>query len=134
MSLMDINWRPATKQVREFAAACAVLLPVLGWWWGAGAVVVWLAGLGVVLFAASWLAPRAVAPLFVAASLLAAPIGFVVGELAMLAVFFGVVTPLGVVLRWFGRDKLHRGSPGRQVSYWRRKSPPKDTASYYRQS
>ena len=45
-------------------------------------------------------------------------LSFVTTRIILAFVFFGIVTPIGVVKRWFGWDPLHRrGAPG--DSYWK---------------
>lgn len=45
-------------------------------------------------------------------------LSFVTTRIILAVVFFGIVTPIGVVKRWFGWDPLHRrAAPGE--SYWK---------------
>ena len=67
--------------------------------------------------------------------LVAAPIGMVVGEVAMLFIYLGIFLPIGIVFRVWGRDRLKRKKPtGSVASYWQEKEQPRTVASYYRQS
>jgi polyferredoxin len=135
MSLIEIQWKPADRQVRQFAAICCVGLPFIGWWWEASTT--WIFGLGIfgtVLMAISWLQPQFVKPLFVACTLITAPIGLVVGELAIFLIYATVLCPLGILFRIIGRDALQRSIDRDRASYWQEKRQPKSVASYYRQS
>ena len=77
--------------------------------------------------------PRLVRPIFVAWTVLAFPIGWAVSRLALAAVFFGVVTPIGLAFRLIGRDPLRlRPEPGRP-SYWEPRPATADPARYLRQ-
>jgi hypothetical protein len=78
--------------------------------------------------------PKALKPLFVALSLAATPIGIVIGEVAMLLVYFGVFLPIGLLFRLKGRDALERNIDRSAKSYFRPKRQPADPAHYYRQS
>ena len=35
MKLIQANWNPAPRQLRQFAATCLIVAPLLGWLWGA---------------------------------------------------------------------------------------------------
>ena len=103
----------------------------LGWQrWLVGS----LAAAGVAMAVVSIAAPRLLRPVFVGASLLAFPIGFVVGEVLLAAIYFLVFTPIAIMFRLIGRDALDRRIDRSAVSYWRPKTQPRDVASYFRQS
>jgi hypothetical protein len=61
------------------------------------------------------------------------PIGWTVFRLVLGAFFYGILTPVAVVMRVAGRDALNLRR--RDVrSYWTVKKTPDDAASYFRQS
>jgi hypothetical protein len=47
--------------------------------------------------------------------------------------FFGLITPIGLVLRLLGRDALGRRHNESHSTYWTLKSVPARLRSYYRQ-
>ena len=49
---------------------------------------------------------------------LAEVLSFVMTRIILAFVFFAIVTPIGVIKRWFGWDPLHRRA-GASDSYWR---------------
>lgn len=122
------------RQVRQFGAIAAVALPAVGWWWGGGAGwIAVLAAVGVTVAAAAWAAPWSVRPIYVGLTCLTAPIGMVVGEIILLAIYGLLFVPLGLAFRLVGRDPLEcRRDPGAD-SYFRRLEGPRPAASYYRQ-
>lgn len=135
MSLIDINWSPSDRQLRQFGCIALVALPALGWLWGAGSTLVGsLAAAGLVLAALGFVAPIALKPLFVGLSVVTMPIGMVVGEITMALVYYGVFVPIGLLLRLTGRDVLHKGLDRGGKTYWEPKKKPAGMASYYRQS
>lgn len=135
MRLFDIHWSPSARQLRQFGIICLVALPLLGLLWGGGtAVVASLAAVGLALAALAFLAPGAVKPVFLAASIAAAPIGLIVGEAAMLLIYFGVFLPIGLLLRLLRRDHLRLARDPGAATYWKPKKAAGDLASYYRQS
>lgn len=135
MSLIEIQWKPADRQVRQFAAICMVGLPLVAWWWNASPQ--WIAGLGLsggLLLAVSWFAPSVVKPLFLICALLTTPIGLVLGEVMMFLMYLTVFCPMAILFRMIGRDVLLRSMDRECASYWQAKQQPKDVSSYYRQS
>ena len=58
----------------------------------------------------------------------------VLGEVAMLIIYFGVFFPIGLLLRLFGQDLLHMRLDRQANSYWQPKQQPQDVSRYYRQS
>ncbi len=78
-------------------------------------------------------AQRAVRWTFVALSYATYPVGLVVSCVVLVCVYFGVVTPIGIVARLFGHDPLaSRFAPG-QPTYWQPRQPIRDVADYFRQ-
>ena len=135
MTLIEIPWNPSDRQLRQFGAICMVMLPTMAWWWQMDQRwIVTLGLLSVLLEVAAWVMPQAVKPVFVGCSLLAAPIGYVVGELTVLLIFLAVFCPLGLLFRLIGRDVLQRKSDPNATTYWKDKQQPKSLSSYYHQS
>lgn len=93
--------------------------------------VVWVLGLaaGVVGVAA----PLHVYPLYLLVTVLAIPIGFVVSTLGLGLFYYGIMTPLGFVLRLTGRDPMRLRKPSGD-SYWLDRGDEPSAGSYYRQS
>jgi len=135
MKLVEINWNPTDRQLRQFGAICLVALPAVGWMWGLGTtVVVTLALVGLVLACTGMAAPVILKPIFLALMLVTSPIGMVIGELAMLLIYFAVFLPLGLVFRVVGRDALQRRLDHKRTTYWQAKKQPAGVASYLHRS
>lgn len=133
MSFVEINWSPTQRQLRQFALLCLAALPFLGWLWGANSA--WIGilfGIACGIAVLAYLQPRIVFPLFVGLNLIAAPIGMVVGELAMLLIYVAIFLPISLLFRIARRDALQFRIDRKAESYWQAKSQPKDVSSYYR--
>lgn len=134
MKLVEFNWTPTDRQLRQFAGICLVALPLIGWLWGAGGPVMWgLSIAGLVMAIAGWIRPAVIRPVFLALMIVAMPIGLIVGELMLLTVYFGVVWPLGMLQRVLKRDPLQLKMDRSAESYWRPKQQPRGPRDYYRQ-
>ena len=135
MTLIEVNWNPTDRQLRQFSAICFFAAPFVGWMWGASGTVVSLLGLvGLVLAILGMMRPRSVKPVFLALVIAATPFGIVMGEVAMLLIFFCVFLPIGLIFRMLRRDVLELKIQRQAVTYWRRKKQPNSVANYYRQS
>jgi hypothetical protein len=135
MRLVEINWQPSDRQLRQFGGICLVALPAIAWLWGASVNAVgMLAILGALLAATGMLFPATLKPVFVGLMLVALPIGLVVGELAMLLIYFAVFLPFGLAFRVARRDALQRRINREQETYWQPKKRASNAAAYYRQS
>lgn len=135
MKLIDFNWDPSKRQLRQFAIIGLFALPLIAWLWGASVTVVGVCLLiGAVLASASFLAPGLIKPLFLGLMIIATPIGWVIGELSMLLIYVGLFVPIGFVFRIMGRDALNRKIDRDRESYWETKRSPDHAARYYRQS
>jgi ABC-type uncharacterized transport system permease subunit len=92
-------------------AAIAVLVPVLG-----------------------WAVPSFMRVVYVGLSYVAWPIGFVVSHVLLGAVYYLLVTPIGLIMRAAGHDPMHRRVEPGAPSYWiKRDGGERDPGSYFRQ-
>ncbi|MFO0943652.1 MAG: hypothetical protein U0930_23195 [Pirellulales bacterium] len=132
--LLDRPTSATSKQIRQFGAISLVLLPSLAWLYGGDLRLLSICGfVGIAILALSFLFPRVISPIYLGISWLTFPIGLLVGELAMLAIFFFVFCPLGLLFRCIRRDELSIHQDSDQQSYWVDKKLNSDPISYYRQ-
>jgi len=142
VKLVEFNWKPTDRQLKEFGLAALVLLPLAGWL-ATGRprtleaanirVIGGLAAAGLSLTLLSFAMPKAIKPVFIGTSLVTWPIGMVVGEAATLIVFYALFAPIGLIFRLVGRDVLERRLDPKAKTYWQLKRRPADVRSYYRQ-
>jgi hypothetical protein len=72
-------------------------------------------------------------PLYRALTALSLPVGFVVSHAVMGILFFGVLTPIGLLFRLTGRDRLARTREADRSTYWEPCAPAASVERYYRQ-
>ena len=135
--MISPNWYPSPKQLRQFAVISLFGFGLAGlvfWRWTGSvkpAVVLGLIGAGVFLIGVPL--PVAVRPVYVLLTAAALPIGWVVSQILLRVVFYGVLTSLGVLFKLIGRDPLRLRRP--QVdSYWEQHAQRSDPLSYFRQA
>lgn len=145
MKLVEINWKPTDRQLRQFGLIALVALPGLAWWFsGRPGLSGWTPGqqwavgllgvLGAALALLALVRPQLLRPVFLAAMIAALPIGLVISELILLLIYFGLFTPIALFFRLTGRDALGRKLERNAKSYWTPKAQPAGPESYFRQS
>jgi hypothetical protein len=138
MALLELKRDPTAREVRQFArvwlpAFCALLATwaVLRWqaWPTASALLaVAIAGIAIEAVRPGWM--RA---LFLGWMWAAFPIGWLVSHLLMGAIYYLVITPIGLIMRAAGRDPLARRFEPDAETYWTRRDPPAEASRYFRQ-
>lgn len=136
--MIAIQWNPSTKQLRQFAGIWfPAFCGLVGWsigqktgHWSEVEIGWVLAGL---LSVGGLILPVLIRPIFVGLILLTFPIGWVVSHLLLGLIFYGVVTPIGLILRISGHDPLQLKKPGGN-SVWKTSIGKTDATRYLRQS
>jgi hypothetical protein len=137
MQWSDVQFNPGERTLRQFAGLILIVFgllaiievefrhrPQLALIYALLAVIVGPAGL---------LIPRAVRPIWIAWSVVAFPIGFVVSTLVLAVLFYLVFTPIGLAFRLTGRDVLALRRPDTRT-YWKPRAAARDKREYFRQS
>jgi hypothetical protein len=137
MSLIDINWKPDKKTLIEFSEFGMFFLGMvaspLAYFRGhpALAMIFWiLAVVGRLL--GVW-RPEWLKPAFIGLTIAAWPIGWVVSNLTLALLYYGVFTPVSLVFRLIGRDPLNRMFDRQAPTYWEPYNPDQGLERYLRQ-
>ena len=138
MAVIDVNWKPTGRQLRQFAGLLIVFGGIAGfvlfkkdivswitaqWIWGTTALL-GLAGLAL---------PPLIRPVYVVLMALSLPIGLVVSTVLLAVVYYLVVTPIGLLARVLGYDAMRRKFDAGAESYWIRRPAHPKVARYFRQ-
>ena len=122
MTIADFNIKPSAKMLREFGIIAlfgfGLVGALLGLKWEAWTASYVLWALGAVSFVLAFVQPRLLLPLYVALMVVAFPIGFVISNVILLALYFGLFTPFSMVFRLIGRDTMKRKFEPEAESYW----------------
>lgn len=111
----------------------ALLLGVLSWRLAPGATSLGLRLAAGVLFGVATVWPGMLAWPFRVAEWLMKPIRRAASLIALGTIYYGIVTPLALIMRWTGRDALALKRDPSAASYWRPRPPAPEPRSYYRQ-
>jgi len=126
MAVLDINWKPTPRELKQFAGiwlplAIATLGGMLLWkGWITSLIAYRIWGIGATISVVSWLFPPVALLVYQTWMVLAFPIGWTMSHLLMGLIYFGLITPMGLVMRLFGRDAMGRR---RRVNPCRRSRP-----------
>ena len=111
---------------RSFGVVFAVVFLVIAGWplWYGEAPRWWAAGVAAVFVLIAMLRPALLAGLNRQWMKLGVLLGKVVSPIALGLLFYGVITPIGAVLRLAGKDPLRLKFDRGADSYWIRREPP----------
>lgn len=130
--------RPGKSELQWFGLVILTLFTVIGallWWrMGAfsGAVTSWGIGVGMAL---AYYAIRPLRlPMYMLWMRLVLPIGIVISHVLLAVIYFGVISPMALLMRAFGRDKLERRFVSDTASYWSVHDETDEPSHYLRQS
>ena len=136
MSLIKINRRPKPKDLRVFASLWLIFLgtfAALALRKGNTTLATILGSLALLVGVLGLIAPPAVRLVYLGAVYVTFPIGFIMSHVILGAVYYLVITPIGLLMRLLGRDPLHRRFDPKRTSYWEPKSESRSPTSYLKQ-
>jgi hypothetical protein len=137
MQWSDLPLNPSNRTLRQFAGLWILFMGGSAiWQYAAHArteLALVLAILALTVGPAGLAFPRVLRPLFVTWLALAFPIGWAVSRIVLMILFWGVITPVAVIGRLFGRDVLKLRRQRQATTYWTPKERPGDVGSYFRQ-
>ena len=137
MALLDINWKPESRELRQFGALFCLFAAGFGGyglWAEWPPTFCWAALTAAVAAAAACvLWPRGLHPLYVTLMAITLPIGLVVSTTLMAIIFFAIVTPIGLLLRLFGHNPMAKHFDPSTKTYWIKRKTTNNIKHYFRQ-
>lgn len=126
----EANHLPQTPKVlRNFGlvvGGALLLLAAFLFWradWQAGTLVMALGVGGLTLVITGLLVPGALRPLYPVWMTLALVLGTIMTAVLLTAVFYLIVTPIGLLMRLAGKDPMNRRPDPKQATYWIKRAP-----------
>lgn len=137
MAIVDINWNPSRKELKAFSLLLIVFFAIVAWLAyrkGASTETAWMiAGGGAVVGIAGLFSPAFIRVVYVVWMTAVFPIGFVVSNVVLAIVFYGVVSPIGLLAKLTGRNVMQLGFDRDAKTYWNIRQQIKDPRRYFRQ-
>ena len=138
MSLIEIDWNPKDRQLKNFGKVALVATAVISLllYFLKGVAIQWVSiilAFGIIIFIISLISLKLTKLIYLGMILLTLPIGFVVSFVLLAAFYFLLLTPLGLIFRLIGRDPLCRRFDKNAKSYWLSRHPPKGPEQYFHQ-
>ncbi|MCA9129241.1 MAG: hypothetical protein KDB22_19280 [Planctomycetales bacterium] len=134
MPLVDLSAAPSPSMRRWFGLSLGLLLAILAFLfsgWGH-----WLNGFllvcGALVTTVYYAVPKSQIAVIRCWQYLTYPVAWMLGHILFGAIFFGVVLPIGLVLRLRGHDPLQLRS-GKRSSYWHDRQGSQNTDRYFKQ-
>jgi len=128
--------KPTPRMLRQFSGAWLVVFAGLA---GHRALLRHQPGAAVALGAVALLGliglarPALMRWLFIAATVITFPIGWVISQLVLLLMFLLVITPVALLMRLRGRDILQLKRPPDHVSLWKQRPERTEPGRYLKQ-
>ncbi len=110
----------ATKELRTFGLLVGGIFLVIGLWplmWRGEEPRIWALCLGGGLVGLGGAFPRTLKPVYVMWTKLGHIVGLINTRIILGIVFFGLITPIGLAMRLFGRDAMRRGFVSNSPTY-----------------
>ncbi len=137
MALIEIQWNPDRRFLRQFSAMFLLFFVVVGalrYFRHDSPSTAWLLWtIGGTLGIMGLAFPAAMRYVYLAWMIAIYPLAWVVSHLLLSGIFLLVVTPLALLMRLTGRDPLHRRIDRSEPSCWSRRETSVDSKRYFRQ-
>lgn len=136
MSLIEIKQSLTTRDRWVFVIAWLLILGFVAVLRfsssGLGVVPLAFGGSALLLPIVALFEKRAIDWTYKAMATLTWPIGFAMAHVILAFIFYGLVTPIGLLRRLFGHDPLKRRSKTAATTYWEELDQNKEPSSYFR--
>lgn len=137
MSLIELRTEASKKELAWFGLLLLAFLGIVG-------IVVWRAtgslagpryvwGAGAALAALYYAVPPLRRPMFAGWMYMAYPIGWMVSHTLLAIIYFGLLTPIGLIMRAVGYDPMQRRYDRTAATYWVEREPQTEASRYFRQ-
>jgi hypothetical protein len=122
MAMMEINWNPSRKELRQFGFLCLLFFGAFALWYGWDRgftlLVQILTGAALVGGVLGAVAPQLLKYIFVGWIVVVFPIGWTVSHILLGSIYYLILTPIGLLLRALGNDPMNRTLDRSAKSYW----------------
>ena len=114
------------KQLRQFGLLVGAIFAMFGLWplvFGGEPLRPWAIGIGGLLIALGGVLPQLLAPIYKRWMWVGHILGYINTRILLGVVFYGLVTPIGLVFRLMGKDTMRQGFAESSTTYRMVRSP-----------
>lgn len=137
MPFINTDWNPTRKDLAVFSLLLIAFGAIVGFIierrTGSLAGALWFAGICGAVGLLGLAFPPFIRVVYVVWMTVVSPIGFTVSLLVLAIAFFGVIWPIGFVMRLGGRDALKLRLDRNAETYWQKCNQTTDPRRYFRQ-
>lgn len=137
MAIIEINKNPSKRELNWFGLLFLLFFGIVGGivWFNTKSLrapaIIWSTAAVIVIV--YYAAPQVRRPLYLVWMYAALPLGWIMSHLVLAAIFYGVITPIGLLMRLLGKDPMQRKIDRTATTYWTEHHPGGDAARYFRQ-
>ena len=137
MALIEINYTPSRRELRQFAGiwfpAAAAVISCWVWQLSDATAAIYVLTAALAAGAVGVVRPTWFRYVYIGWMVAAFPIGWTVSHLVLAATYYLLFTPLGLAMRLFGRDCMRRNIDLSASTYWMVRKERSDSDRYFRQ-
>ncbi|MDQ8185790.1 SxtJ family membrane protein [Pelagicoccus sp. SDUM812002] len=136
MSLIRVERNPKSKDLRVFSLLWLLFFTGVAFFSYLNereVISVYLIGFAVLVGGIGLAKPSLVRYVYLGSVYLTFPIGFVISHIVLAILYFLMLSPIGLLMRAFGRDPLNRSFEAERCSYWDAKGEEASSSKYFKQ-
>ncbi len=134
--MIEINWNPDARALRWFAGLQIAFFAIFSYLWrdtlgatGAGTLI----GISLVVGAVGLARPDWIRLIYIVWMVIVFPIGWVMSHIILAVIYYIVLTPIAVLVRWRRGDPLDRSIDPAASTYWSERPADENVTQYFRQ-
>ena len=135
--MIDVNWRPSRREMKQFSVLFVIFFGLVAYWvygWTDSTTAAYATfGIAATVGVTGFFFPDFMRYVYVGWMAAVFPIGWVVSHLMLAFIFYGVVTPIGLLMRLCGYDPMHRRPDKSAKTYWIKRTNQQKPSQYFRQ-
>lgn len=125
------------KELKTVGIVFSIVLVIISaflLWKGRTNVAAGVGGLGILALISALFFPASLRPLHKTATAVSLAVGWIMMRFSLVVLFYLVITPIGLIGRWFGKDFLKSGNADGSTGWIKRESEPgRDKKRYEKQ-
>jgi hypothetical protein len=138
VAVIPLNDNPSDRELRQFAGIWTLFWAAVGTFVYFNSNRLWLGpallAIGAIVGAIGYRQVAFIRPIYLIWLYGAYPIGWAVSHLLLAAIYYGLLTPAGLVMKVVAYDPLHRRFDRSARTYWEPAEPARQKRDYFRQT